>query len=463
MSDLLTWIRWVESRIAAVAIHEQLYLRVVDATRGPMTVTFTVRLLQPSPAGLRRVLNLGPALAQALQVDAVRVADTARGIHIEIPSPAPRTPTATWLAQHTHGTRVAVGMDSFRHPVVVDLADYPSLLFVGPTRKGKTEAAKSVLYALLTRNPDPADLSAIVVGRRSNWACLASLPGVVDIIGDHETALEAARWLSRELHARHCAGQAPANRQAILFVVDDLPYLLQNVPEIADHLGAIAGAGGAVGMYQLIITHFAGSRAGTGGQAVDNNITARILYRPSSKASAALSAGTGGLGVEHLSGAKGDALLILDGVAQRVATAHLPPDAPGLRPTTAPRPSAHLPWRAGIAQNGTERPHHPPIPAATTSMGEGGETTCFSRSSRSAAPPDPGIELVERLRATLPDARPKGPLLPSDRPPSPMERAALRYLHDKLGSKERVYPLAWGFKNRKTWTWLDQALKGNRR
>src|SRR5690606_1659307 len=48
--------------------------------------------------------------------------------------------------------------------------------------------------------------------------------------------------------------------------------------------------------------------------------------------------------------------------------------------------------------------------------------------------------------------------LPGNRPPNPKERELLRQLYANLGSKEKVYPRAWGYKNGKVQQYLTQAI-----
>ena len=135
MATIQQWIAWAEQKIAAVVVGEKLQVGLVGVVQGPLTVTFKVRLLKPSPAALRKTLHLGPALAQALSVDGVRITDTAQGILLELPSPQPRTPSAEELAKHSRGIGVAVGLDQWRRPVGVNLAHHPTVLFVGPSRR----------------------------------------------------------------------------------------------------------------------------------------------------------------------------------------------------------------------------------------------------------------------------------------------------------------------------------------
>jgi hypothetical protein len=48
--------------------------------------------------------------------------------------------------------------------------------------------------------------------------------------------------------------------------------------------------------------------------------------------------------------------------------------------------------------------------------------------------------------------------LPGNRPPTADERRRLRELYQKLGSKEKVYIAAWGFKNGTVAGYLTEAL-----
>lgn len=485
-TPLQIWVGWAESRIAAVTINEGLFVqRSGPVVRGPMTITFTVRLVRPAPAALRKILALGPTLAQALAVEAVRITDNAHGIRIEVPSPEPVTPTVDFLMEHTAGVNVCIGMDEARRPVRVDLGNYPALMWVGPTRKGKTEGMKSALLALLAQNPT---LRVIIVGRLLNWAPFLTVPGVLDVIGDHTLGLAAAHWLNDELERR--TNQAQPQGGPLLFIVDDLPFVLKSVPSIATPLGNLAGAGGAVGIYLMVATQFAGSRAGSGGVAMEANILAKVMYRAASNTQAAQSAGRGGVGLDQLSGAKGDAVLILDSSEQRLATAYLPetfwarhrPVGEGARaqntrpwrqngaaPRQARGPAAELvearpaerAERPGTTQNGPERPRTPPVTHGDVAADVGeGITASSTRSARSAA-----LSLTERvelrlasIRSRVPTATSSGPLFTTDHPPTLAEAQAVKSLYQLVGSKEQLYPLVTGPKNGKRSDWLSAAL-----
>lgn len=477
IASLEQWAQWVESRLANIAMQERLHLRVDSVIRGPMTVTFTVRLLQPNRQDLQRVQGLGPAFAQALHAEHVRVTTDAGGIHIEVPSPAPRTPSSDWITKHTSGHTIAVGMDSHRSPVHLDLESYPTVLWVGPPRRGKTEGMKSVIAAMLTAERTVAP-NVIIVGRVRDWQPFADHPNVVDIIGDHAMALEAAHWLKSELDRRNT--QTRIDGPDWLFVVDDLTFVVQSVPDIAGPMGDIAAAGGAVGIYQMAATHFAGSKRGTGGLTFEETVQARIIYRMTSKASAARSAG-GSVGIDELTTNKGDALLVLGSETKRMATAYL--DTERIVPRNyTPAGRAVPPWRAqrtvAVPQHQQHQPntaehrqHQPkpgdlaPISSAEMPGRQGDVGTPGAGGVAGAAvPPTPLHEDAPDLRAlaaaALPGALPdiSGPLLSSDTPPSPAERAVIRYLYAQIQSKNQLCALVYGPKNAKRWGYINMAL-----
>jgi hypothetical protein len=114
MSTIRQYMAWCEKRMARLIIAEGLHVGLLGVTQGPLTITFRVRLLQPSAGALRKLLGMGPALAAALQVEAVRLVQASGAVHIELPSPIQRTPQATELARHTRHLTVCVGYNSLR-------------------------------------------------------------------------------------------------------------------------------------------------------------------------------------------------------------------------------------------------------------------------------------------------------------------------------------------------------------
>ncbi len=311
---------WAEQRIAAIVQREGLACGLISVVQGPLVLTYTVRLLAPSPASLRRILGLGPALAQVLQVESVRVSDTAGGVQIEIPSPVLHTPRASELLRHTHGLHVAVGLNSQRQPVCVDLSQHGAILWVGPSRRGKTESLKSAVYGLMRANHWQRVQCLVMSQKRADWLSLAGAAGCIGLLSDPAECSQALRWVASNVLQGRASDGKGIIAPALLIVVDDLLNLLERAPEIAGPLAEIASMGAGLAVHLLAGTQEAGSKRGTGGPAVEANVTCRIVYRSSSAVGAARAAGMGGAGVEQLTSAKGDALLIEHGEVVRIAT-----------------------------------------------------------------------------------------------------------------------------------------------
>lgn len=450
MATMKQWVVWAERQIGRAVVGEGLRVGLAGVVQGPLTVTFRLRLIQPTPADLRKLLALGPSLAQSLQVAGVRINDTAQGVLVEVPSPRPRTPTAPDLARSTRGFDVALGLDQWRKPVKVNLWQNPALLFVGPTRRGKTQAMKATVYALAANNR-PHNFGFVVFSqKRQDWQAFEPCVNCWGVISDPAEAFHVLSWAAADLLQRRAreGGKTPA----VAFVVDDLINLLKRSPNLADPLGEIASMGGACGLFTLIGTQDAGSRRGTGGADVEANITARVVYRAASATTAARAAGAGGLGIEELSTHKGDAVLILDGRPARIATAYTDDKLVALLPSgdTFNRPwaiaSRSKPRSIEGSKNGSKRLETP-----LERLGTG-------RNDQNGATPPPPSSGDVRAGEGGEEER-VAPFLDSTRPPNEEERRRLRRLYTELGSKEKTYFAAWGFKNGKVAAWLTEALE----
>lgn len=411
-ANLTRYIAWAERRIAAVVTGERLAVGCAGVTQGPMTITYRLRLLHPNRVDLARLLALGPTIAQAVQVGAVRVIDTAGGVLVELPSPHPRTPTADALLT-TGPERVCVGYDAMRRAVYLDMAAHPHLLAVGPTRRGKTEAIKSILYGLATL-PARRVCYLILARKRPNWAAFAPAAGCLGVLHDDADMAAALDWLAGDvLTARTRDG---ITMPALYIVADDLG----NLGDVTDPIGQIASMGGGAGMHLLITTQTTG-RAGGLTQRIEGNLTARLVFGAADAAAAARYAGAGGSGADAVGVTPGDALLIVDGTPQRVATARADDRLIALLPAGTTPP----PW---------PRQNHfypPPYGEGTHPVGGG-------------AGPEPVTEPLPRydLTETL----------------SPAECDAARAAYARLGSLNKACAALYGHKNGRTWARLQAAL-----
>jgi hypothetical protein len=458
MADIKQWIAAVEDRIAGVVTGEGLNARRMEVVQGPQVVTFRVRLLSPGTQQLRKMLALGPAIAQAVQVDNVRITDTGRGILIELPSPEQRTPCADQLARATSGLEVAVGLDQWRQPVTVDLDDFPNVVFVGPVGRGKSQAMRAVLFALASRNRASKFNYVIFSQKRADWTAFVPAMGCMGLVSEPDEVVRAVQWAADTLQERAHDG---INTPAIMLVVDDFPALLQRAPAIVGPLTEVASMGRAARIFLMVGSQQAGSKNGMGATLIDDNAACRIVYKTASAGAAARATGAGGTGADQLTNRKGDALFMADRT-ERIATGYAPDSLVG---TLQRAPWGRKPWDAlrdatsaqnglgGVqnglerAQNGAERPRTGLELVRTGQNGLEraeravlGAVDAANGANSGGASSEPFLELVAAWRGGTAK-------LDGKRAPTATEAQALRALFAELGSKEKVYTAAWGYKN----------------
>lgn len=353
MSEMTRYFAWIEKKLQELVVREGLECGLVRMKRGPLVITLQLRLINPTQKDLQKLMKLGPALAQLLQVETVRIADSAQGILVEVPSPRPLTPNGALLARHTRGLSVAVGVNAAARPILVNLEDHGALFWVGPSRRGKTQSMKSVLYSLIKENL--GQLQFIIIANpakvRKDWGVFGGVQGCLGIASNKEEIVAAANWLVAEMNSVNSFSKGIHT----ILVVDDLPVILKAVPQITESLGDVAGMGAGLGVHLLVGTQGAGSKNTSGGTEIENNVTARILYRPSTTRTGSQSAGTGGLALHQLSSAKGDALALIDGHTTRIATAWISDQDIALLPSG----SCSYPWRVEKRHNKPENQAEP--------------------------------------------------------------------------------------------------------
>lgn len=465
MGTIRQYIAWTEKRIARLVIKEGLHVGLIKVTQGPLTITFQVRLLQPSRVAINKFLHLGDAIAEAIQAEAVRVVRVAGAFAIEIPSPLPRTPSSADLLRHSQGIQVCVGLDSLRRPVYIDLRQHGAMLWVGPSRRGKTQSIKCTLYCLARQKGSRLKYVILCHERkRDDWGAFARAVGCMGIVttpAEHQAVLQWATTTLLKMNTPF----------TFVIVVDDLLNLLTEAPQMAIQLAQLASLGAGLGIHLLAGTQEAGSKRGTGGEGVEANASAKILYKTTSKARAARNAGQGQVDLMALTGVKGDAVLLVDGVATRIATGYTD-DRDILQLPTGPQ--YQTPWRE---QSGSTPPRSThsngstaPSTGSSTHTGvvRGGATSGTNDILGRTPLPDPPVDNV----ATGADVDTGTPItaeaitqhpLPN-RAPDAAERAYLRALYRQSGSKNQVLKIAWGGvvnldgKTPKTWKWLQETL-----
>lgn len=437
-SQMIRWIGWAERSLASLCISEGLHVGMAQAIQGPMTITFRLRLLQPSRTELAKLLALGPAIQQALQVFSVRVSGTDRGILIEVPSPLPKTPRAELLARHSRGLQIALGLNSQREPVLLDFGRWAHLLAVGPSGRGKSQAMRSLLLSLASRNPPGRALFLIMAKKAEDWRAFQPSANCLALLTHPKDQELALAWLAGDILQRRAE---QGHKQPHIFLIADDLINLQARADLTGGLEELASMGRAAGIHLLISTQTTGKKGGLS-QAIEQNLTARLIFGAGDAAAGARYAGQGGLQIEEIGIAPGDALLLLDGQAQRLATGLCSDSLIALLPPgDIPKPwefqnSPEQPRTAGTAQNSQNRGGILPLlPAPAEDRGGEG--------------PEQEPEQASQNR----------PYLDPSRPPTAEEAAWIRELYLETGSKKQAILQAYGHYNGKVFAYVTEALE----
>lgn len=409
------------SKLAAVLEREELSCYYRAVVQGPLTLTWRLLPHQPDTGTIKRLLGLGSVLQSAMLVESVRVQQVAGMIEIQIPSPQPMTPNADNMLTGSNGLSVALGWDSMSKPVAVDLARHGAIAWVGPSRRGKTQALRSTLYSAAAAVGDKLRYAILAQPAKiTDWAAFDNSKHSLGIASEPGEMVACVRWF---------AGYARQGTDGyrLVLVIDDLPSILA-VANIAPELGFIASNGAGVGVHVWLGTQMLGSNAGSGGQLIESNVSARIVYKPASNATGARNSGIGGLDTGNLSTHPGDAVALVDGHAERVATARCGDE------TVSQLPQGRRVkwWRAWAGEGGSK---------AGSSRGSKAGSNVVLDGSPAV---DGGV-----LR------------LPTNTMPDPAQRRQLYEIWKKLGSKRQALFAVFGCKNGNVAEWLDMAIREN--
>lgn len=438
MMNIKQYIQQQVQQIGTVLQRERLACSLLATVQGPLTLTYKLRVNNPDRQAMTHLLQLGGVLQSVLLVESVRIQQVSGLIEIQIPSPMPITPTATDMRSASQGLAVAIGWDAMGKPLTIDFRQHGAVFWVGPSRRGKTQSMRSTLYSVSKAVQGALRYCIICqASKRDDWKAFDTSKHSMGIVTDFDEIEQAIKWFGQRT-------QQGRTQHEYIVLVDDLPSILQRC-KIAKDLADIASVGAGVGVHLLAGTQAAGSKAGSGGELIEANITARIVYKPASKATAARNAGQGGMDLDQLSSAKGDAVLLVDGYPERVATSI----AYDTEISTLPQGRINATWRpwqrGGVvteaAQTGTRTGYVPvqaPVQAGTLVYDVG-------------APLVP----VQTVQGYSPEAF----KLPMDRALTLQEKLQLCEVHAQLGSKNKTCNSVFGYKSPKTLALLDDALQ----
>jgi S-DNA-T family DNA segregation ATPase FtsK/SpoIIIE len=212
-----------------------------------------VRLEEVSRTRVRvdRITSLASDLTLALAVSSIRIEAPVPGksmVGIEVPNTTfgsvdLRSAVETVAFQRIKARSslaIALGKGAGGDPVAADLAKMPHLLIAGATGSGKTVCLDSIVACLLLHN-SPEDVQFIMVDpKRVELVAFNGIPHLAaPVIVDVDRAINALRWLSREMDRRY-RQFAEARVRNIdghnkdCLPEDKLPYLVLVIDELAD-------------------------------------------------------------------------------------------------------------------------------------------------------------------------------------------------------------------------------------
>lgn len=313
----------ISRAIGRVLVNAGISAILVRAKQGPMTLTFAIRLVDPTRTQLTLVEGFGPLLGQHIGVGPVRVSIGTGQIIIEFPSPVPMTPSAFMLAEKGQGRNIAIGFDHWADPVYWNIARYKNLLVIGPPLAGKSSAMRSILYQIVRDSRGKVEY-IIIAERAITWGVFKEIAGCVAVYLTAEAGAKALLDLTRQMEEK--AGLGEVFSPALVIILDDLMSLLQAEKDIAKAITRLATAGGQIGVHLIMGTQSAGSIEATGGMAIEDSFMARLVYRTQNAGAAYRATGASNQGVEELTTVAGDALFIAGHERVRVATGYVTSD-----------------------------------------------------------------------------------------------------------------------------------------
>jgi hypothetical protein len=401
--DIRHYLNLTERAIAGVFVAHGLYVHLCGNVQGPHTLTFGLRLYEPTQKNIMKALGLSAALEAAIADSPARVFTDRGMILVEIPSPTPVLVDGTRLKGQ--GYAVPLGMTSRQTVAGVDFITNPHLLLVGPTNRGKTTAARLIAYHLARQNAAYTTRFIVSTFKPRDWRAFASLAHCFAVITDPQEAAQMIAYLVRVMHERT---RNDIDHPHLFVFLDDLLNLL-GVADVDGELAQLASLGRGAGIHLIIGTQRLGEKGAAGGL-VTGNIPSRLVFGTADAQDAALFTGRGGSGVERLGRYAGDALLITDGGSQRVAVGYVE--------------DQHL---AKLRQNDDEW-----RPWMTAASEEVAVPVQAARGEGSATTPS---------ETPLPRT---GTVKLPDQTPDATARAYLRRLYEAMGSKNAVLRQAWG-------------------
>ena len=421
----------IERAIGGAFYNNGLHVHLLGGVQGPHTLTYALRLYEPTAQNLAKAGRLGTAVEAAIGDSPARIYNEAGIVWVEVPSPWPMVTPGVQL--RGAGLTLPLGLTSRKTIAGIDFEETPHALIVGPTGRGKTTAARAMAFHLARQNPARSVRMIALTFKPGDWVAFRQLPHTIAVITDPQEAAQAIEWLRDRMHERAKAGTV---RPHLFVFLDDLLNLLA-VADVSGPLAEMASLGRAAGLHLIIGTQRLGKR-GAGDATITGNIPARLVFGTADAQDASFFTGRGGSGAELLGRYKGDALLVTDGGTVRLAVslvedgdlATLPQDPTEARPWARTKTVTVSPQGGrSVARNAL---HPPTVTGYTSSAGS--------------------------VTAQEAPEEEEGPLL-EGKPTTPQDLALVRSVYAQLRSKTATCKRVWGGKNDKIWGWLHLAIE----
>ena len=223
--------------------------KVVAVERGPRVTRF--ELVPPPGIRVNRITNLADDLALSLAALDVRVEAPVPGkgvVGIEVPNKEPVIVDVREIVESEAFQRaktplnVALGRDIAGHPRCADLTRMPHLLIAGATNSGKSVCINVLICSILMRATPQQVKFLMVDPKRVELSLFQSIPHLIAPVAyDAKHAAGLLRWAIREMEQRYemfaekgVRNIIGFNEQSILEGLEELPYIVIIIDELAD-------------------------------------------------------------------------------------------------------------------------------------------------------------------------------------------------------------------------------------
>jgi S-DNA-T family DNA segregation ATPase FtsK/SpoIIIE len=281
--------------------------KVVGVERGPRVTRFEI--LPPPGVRISKITNLADDIALSLSALDVRVEAPVPGkgvVGIEVPNKELTMVSvreiidSEVMRKSKSPLAFTLGRDIAGHPRIADLTKMPHLLIAGATNSGKSVCINSLLCSILMR-ATPREVKLLLVDpKRVELSLFQHIPHLIAPVAyDAKHAAGLLRWAIREMEGRYemfadkgVRNIIGFNEQSRLEVMEELPYIVIIIDELADlmmqaaaefeaSICRIAQLARATGIHLVVATQRPSVNVITG--TIKANIPSRIAFSVASQ------------------------------------------------------------------------------------------------------------------------------------------------------------------------------------